>query len=325
MNRITKVGVGAAIAAAALLTVAAPASAAPSTITKTDATTMSDGDRVRGKFILYTGTTNPNLSAATWIGYVSNPGGEPLTGFAPTRYGYLPNPGDTWESRNNLIAADDTFTFPAQGTTGPIVSDKTGACFSGGWLVTCDDTNPAQTFSIDANGVIRNGGTTFSAQYRGSTGGNWYTHSGLVPYSGTSVVSLRLDPSKLTPVAAEATPVDILGPTSGETVTTLTPTVDGIGEPGATIVIRDADGNEVGTGVVSDEGTWSIVTGELPFGDTTLTAEQTTTDGQTSSDTVNFVIVDPAQVPIADPLVAGGILTAIAAAAATVIIRRRTA
>jgi hypothetical protein len=67
-----------------------------------------------------------------------------------------------------------------------------------------------------------------------------------------------------------AAPV-ITAPDDGDTVTDPTPTIQGTGEPGTTIVVF-VDGKPVGTVVVDEDGNWSFTLPELPDGEYTIAA-----------------------------------------------------
>jgi len=69
-----------------------------------------------------------------------------------------------------------------------------------------------------------------------------------------------------------------------------TPTISGEGEPGSTVVITDVNGNEIGIGVVAEDGTYSITTSELPDGTQDLTITSTDLAGNTATTTQNITV-----------------------------------
>ena len=54
-----------------------------------------------------------------------------------------------------------------------------------------------------------------------------------------------------------------------------TPTITGITDPGSTVVITNTVGEEVGTGVADEDGTYSIEVSELEEGAQTVTVTAT--------------------------------------------------
>lgn len=98
-----------------------------------------------------------------------------------------------------------------------------------------------------------------------------------------------------TAAAFDALPVTIISPEDGDEVQPSPVEITGSAEPGSTVALTAGD-EAVGEGTTDDEGTWSIVlTAELPFGETTITAQQTVGDvvvPETASVTV-VVPVDP--------------------------------
>ncbi|GGR53936.1 Ig-like domain-containing protein [Nocardioides luteus] len=87
----------------------------------------------------------------------------------------------------------------------------------------------------------------------------------------------------------------ITAPEHGGSTSDPTPIIRGEGEPGATVTV-EVDGEEIGTAVVDDDGTWSLpVTDPLEVGDHTIEAVQTDAAGNTSeTTTVEFTVTPPA-------------------------------
>jgi hypothetical protein len=109
----------------------------------------------------------------------------------------------------------------------------------------------------------------------------------------------------------------IESPAEGEVTNDATPEFSGTAEPGSTVVVEDAEGNEVCTDV-AEGGTWSCTpTSPLPDGENTYTATATDEAGNTSEpDTVTFEVdtattvavltpADGSTIPDATPAISG--------------------
>ncbi|MDR0285720.1 MAG: Ig-like domain-containing protein, partial [Propionibacteriaceae bacterium] len=93
-------------------------------------------------------------------------------------------------------------------------------------------------------------------------------------------------------VDAPVAPV-VTAPAEGAAINDPTPTVIGTGEPGATVTIRDGDGNPLCTVTVPAGGTWSCdVTTDLGEGPVALVVTQTDAAGNPSPATTRNVTVD---------------------------------
>ncbi|RIQ22273.1 Ig-like domain-containing protein [Jiangella rhizosphaerae] len=78
-----------------------------------------------------------------------------------------------------------------------------------------------------------------------------------------------------TAAAFEALPITIISPEDGDEVEPSPVEITGSAEPGSTVTLTLGD-EVVGEGTTDDEGTWSIVlTADLPYGESTITAQQT--------------------------------------------------
>ena len=105
----------------------------------------------------------------------------------------------------------------------------------------------------------------------------------------TNDVGTTGDPSESVHVKIKATPPvapSITSPTDGAITNDNTPTVSGTGaEPGATVTVKDGNGNVLCTTTVpitSTDGVWSCqLDNQLPDGDQTITAQQTDVAGNT--------------------------------------------
>ncbi|SDT12986.1 Ig-like domain-containing protein [Microlunatus soli] len=91
--------------------------------------------------------------------------------------------------------------------------------------------------------------------------------------------------------AAPAAPA-VTSPVDGAATDDATPVITGTGEPGATVTVI-IDGDDVGTAVVGEDGSWSVeLTDPLADGDHTASATQTDPAGNTSpaSEPVGFTV-----------------------------------
>lgn len=112
---------------------------------------------------------------------------------------------------------------------------------------------------------------------------------------------------------APAAPV-ITSPDDGDTVTDPSPTIEGTGEPGTTIVIV-VDGEPVGSVVVDEDGDWSFTLPELSDGDHTIVAIAVDDAGNESGADQITITVDSSGPELADTggpslayAIAGGVL-----------------
>lgn len=307
MKIFTKIAVGAGIAGAALGAVAMPSNAAP-----VDNIVSAASERLAGPFVMDLDNTNGNYPGIINV-YVDAEGklkGD-ISGGIPQQT-----------------------TFPAVGTTGDVrFADDTclGAVYNSSeseWFVTVSpcDGSVSQQMSIRE---YKNQGRFLLYSEAANRPLNAVTASLIVDeqfrFSASRTGAEFFMVDQLTPVAATVVPVDITGPTAGETVPTKNPTFTGTGDEGATVVVKDEAGNQLCTTVVSG-GTWSCLsTVDLPDGPHDVTAEQTATDGSTSSDTVSIIVADGAGGPLMDPMIAGGAGVLLLALAGVAVARRRTA
>ena len=79
-----------------------------------------------------------------------------------------------------------------------------------------------------------------------------------------------------------------------------TPTVSGKGEAGATVVLKDSDGRELGSTTVNKDGHWTITPGELADGDHELSVEQSDKAGNTSVVQLPALTIDTEIAPVGD-------------------------
>lgn len=305
MNKITKMLACVGLAAAAI-GVAMPATAAD-----TSANTSASGSRLEGGFQLGSGEYYFSLFGVQ----------DPATTDPAFTSG-----GHNWATKH--------YTFPAAGTTGPVINTATGLCLtapataaeSADVLAAACDGSARQDWTLAA-GDINPAATVINYAADPTFG------LGLGPEdtgaASVSVLELQtrlngkeaLNMTLLTPVAAVVVPVDITGPSAGEIVDTQTPKFEGTGDEGAEVIVTDASGQELCRTTVVN-GVWDCTsTVTLPIGPVDVTATQTATDGTTTTDTTNFTI-SPVT-PVIDPAIAGGAGIALAAIAGAAFALRR--
>lgn len=99
-----------------------------------------------------------------------------------------------------------------------------------------------------------------------------------------------------TAAAFEADPITIISPEDGDEVQPSPVEITGSAEPGSTVTLTLGD-EVVGEGSTDDEGTWSIVlTADLPYGESTITAQQTVGTIQVP-ETASVTVVVPVDPP----------------------------
>lgn len=273
---------------------AAPAASAATVDTGLTAKTAVQGDRLVGKFITRTSPFD-NLSGAanSWSAWDSTAKKSAMAN----------QPGKTAPALNAAV-----WSFPAVGTTGPIMNEL-GQCLVKGPPVSTytslvpGDCSKAVTASIDPDGVIRVNGQYISDLSNGNALVVSNESGVVVPVQRSQAETLDLSSFTLVPVQ----PADC---TAGLSATvsnvTTTPTaksavVSGAGKAGATITVTGSPTGAVTT-VVPANGNWSVTVPGLASGDNGLTV--------TSSDNcapVNLsVIIDDLAIPVMHPAAAAG-------------------
>ncbi|WP_229670625.1 Ig-like domain-containing protein, partial [Microlunatus endophyticus] len=81
--------------------------------------------------------------------------------------------------------------------------------------------------------------------------------------------------------ATTQTPV-ITRPADGSSTRDTTPTISGTAEPGATVVVTDQDGTQLGTATTNSNGNWTFTSTALTPGGYTITATATDPSGNRS-------------------------------------------
>lgn len=285
MKNLTKILTGVGITAATLLGAAIPATAA----TTPDAT----GDRLIGQFVM--DTIGDGEGKWRWGG--RDPGRE---GSEIYFNDMNVNPQET----------PTVYSFPGQGTEGPVISEESGLC------ITKHDKwpEPGAPAQLALTGMTCDGRAEQNFKFVGPllkyVPDTRYAVS--IFEAGSRVNRLTLKTHAALPSNVN---LDLLVPQLSEETAPLTASIDsvdhanfsaiasGTGEPGATITITGPTGPL--TTLVNENGDWSLEVPGLAAGENVLPVTQTT--GTDVSDPIDLtVIIKPLETPIIDPLMAGG-------------------
>ena len=177
--------------------------------------------------------------------------------------------------------ADPTPTIAGTGESGALVTVRDGA----GVIVCTVTVDGAGAWSCESTISYPDGPISFTATQ-------------IDPAGNTSA------PSTLATTTVDTTAVApiITGPADGAVLIDPTPTINGTGEPGATVTVVGAGGTPICTAVVDTAGNWSCTPGTpLPDGVSSLIASQTDPGGN----------VSPASNPIAIAIDTGALPPAI--------------
>ncbi|MFL2028348.1 KxYKxGKxW signal peptide domain-containing protein [Loigolactobacillus zhaoyuanensis] len=183
--------------------------------------------------------TTPGGTTITEGGTITTPGGTGVTpgGTVTTPGGTTVTPGGTTTTPNGTVTTPGENTVTPGGTQttpgGTTITEGGTITTPGGTVVNPGETTDPGEVEIPDGGVKTPGGTVITP------GGTTTTPGGTVTPGETT-------PSKVSDVTAV---IDGNGQV----------TVTGTGTPGATVVIKDVNGNEVATGVVGSDGHFSIV------------------------------------------------------------------
>lgn len=173
-----------------------------------------------------------------------------------------PEPPAVTEPTAGSTVADQTPTITGTGEIGATVE-----VFVDGESIGTTTVDPDGTWTIDVpdDRALSDGGHTVFANQ-------------VDPAGNLSGVSESVEFF----VDATAAPPAIEVPTDGTSTNDSTPTISGVGEPGATVTVTTASGMALGTAVVDDDGNWSLDSIELEDGTYTITASQVDAVGNTS-------------------------------------------
>ncbi len=214
----------------------------------------------------------------------------------------------------------DTTAPPAPSIT--TITDDTGGSSSDG--ITTDQTlfisgtaaaNSAVELTLVGAGVLdtiaADGSGNWSYDYTGTTlaeGTHSFTATATDAAGNTSAVSSQYDvivdlTAPAAPTGLDLDPASDSGPFDDDDLTAVTtPTINGMAEANATIILLDG-ATEVGTTQAAGDGTWSITTSELANGPHNLTATATDAAGNISAASTALVItIDPAAGDVDAPI-----------------------
>ncbi|MFK3940268.1 BapA/Bap/LapF family large adhesin [Pseudomonas monteilii] len=146
--------------------------------------------------------------------------------------------------------------------------------------------------------------------------------------NGETLTAVQANADGATSPSASYTAADVTAPEApaGLTLTADGLTVTGTGEPGATVTVRGANGNVLGTGTVATDGTFSVILGSAQLDATTLSVTQADAAGNASpaSELVVADVTAPAA-PTALQVSADGLsLSGLGEPGATVTVRDAT-
>ena len=184
------------------------------------------------------------------------------------------NDSDSGISNTDNITSDNTLTINGEGEVGAniVITDENGA--EVGVATITEDGK----YSITTN-QLDDGTHTLTVTSTDPAGN-----------SATSIQEVKIDTSILAPTINLADASDAGSSNSDNITNDNTPTIDGTGEVGATVVITDENGVEVGTGVVDDDGTYSIEISQLDDGAHTLTSTITDKAGNSATSTQDLTV-----------------------------------
>ncbi|MGG7507540.1 Ig-like domain-containing protein [Plantibacter sp. YIM 135249] len=221
----------------------------------------------------------------------------------------------TWSATTSALTPG-VRTITAKQTTVLGTESTTDVTFTADAAVAVAITSPVSGTSAETPTPTISGTGQVGATVTLTDGNGDVLGSGIVDASGKwSITTSALAAGKHTITATQVTPggtkttssvtindivpvnVVVTGPAGGAAVDSLTPTLTGIGQPFATVVLTDDNGTEIGRGTVAPDGTWSVMTSALPLGSQTITITQTTQGGTESATDVTFTVVAPTPTP----------------------------
>lgn len=281
------------------LTAVAPASA---TTVGTGITVRAavQGDRMLGPFVMRSAAwSDHDGSLIHWDNWLSGAtqANRPSRLWLYTPFS-LKTPPEFWEE------AVEPWTFPAVGTTGPIMNQY-GKCLTIGpshvssdWpdarLVIYGDCEGASDATVSVDGIIM-----LDELYVADLGEGSDMPKAMVAVSDVARAE-HLYMAGLAPVAAADCVDGLTGSVSNITHPDRSADLSGTGAAGETITVTTPNGPEIT--VVDSNGGWNLTVTGLPDGDSTLTVN--------SSDNCALVelsvLIDVLEVPIMPPAVAAG-------------------
>ncbi|GAB3918130.1 hypothetical protein GCM10027613_19710 [Microlunatus endophyticus] len=202
------------------------------------------------------------------------PGGHTATATATDAAGNTSDPSDPVDFTIDTTApAAPVITQPADGST---TTDNTPAITGTG--------EPGATVTVSVDGdqigtatVNGDGSWTLNTPDPLADGDHTVSATQTDPAGNTS----DADSVDFTVDATTQTPV-ITRPADGSSTRDTTPTISGTAEPGATVVVTDQDGTQLGTATTNSNGNWTFTSTALTPGGYTITATATDPSGNRS-------------------------------------------
>ena len=237
-----------------------------------------------------------------WQAQYSN---EPFTGFTFAEVSSL----DELLAGEGVIEANQTFAFAGLGLLGAggaAAAASGGGGGGGGGDGAAALPAPPGNLSVSDDGLNLTGtgipGTTINV--RGTDGtllgstvvgadGNFSVPLEGIPSNGQQVIVDQTDPNGNTSEGVPVTLPDLTAPAAPSDLALSADglTLSGNGEPGATVTVRDASGNVLGTAVVAADGTFAVSLDSAQLDGQTLSVEQADAAGNVSPST-GYVAAD---------------------------------
>ncbi len=175
-----------------------------------------------------------------------------------------------WKVQDSLLVYDyspgDIFTFPAVGTTGPVMSSS-GQC-----LTQANGDGQNLEFASCNTGAKNQEWTLYSNGRMFSLGATWGNKSGQRYGVRNGASDPNSDGIQMS-LLGELKAVSVTGPSGFITATR--PEIFGTGQPNASITVKDDAGNVLGTTTVGADGKWTLTPSkDLAEGKYAITAEQ---------------------------------------------------
>ncbi|GAB3573396.1 hypothetical protein GCM10027406_01770 [Leifsonia lichenia] len=316
--RAARAGVAAAsvvVVTAAGLAFAAPASADTDHDTIPVVTSPATSSTIFDRYPTFAGTSKSNYSGTLY-----------LTSALGAKFTYCTFKSDAngnWSCSNPKLPLDytaymvDVTVYHKGATSNFAIADPAKAPYAvttPGFGATADTSRPVFTGTgLPGLGVfVFNGDTGVAVSTMIKPDGTWSAESFADFADGPHVI--RVDFMRGTTVVsslkhfiyvntvAPAASVAFSGPVDGETVADSNPVFTGSGEPGAAVVVSDANGVELASTTVGTDGAWAV-TSEVALANGAVTATATqTVAGATGATTASVSFTVAAAAHVAQPL-----------------------